>query len=125
MLDFDNKNKKKGIARVLAAWSNTYQGLLWMAKNETAFQQELILTLVLTVVSFMLPVTGMQQLILITVLLLILFSETINTAIEAVVDRIGLEHHPLSGLAKDLGSAAVFISFVIATLAWGVVLWSL
>jgi len=124
-LNFDNKNKKKGIARVLAACSNTYYGLLWLAKNEAAFQQEIILILILTFVSFVLPVTAMQQLALITALLLILLSETLNTAIEAVVDRIGLEHHPLSGLAKDLGSAAVFISFIIATLTWGVILWSL
>jgi diacylglycerol kinase (ATP) len=52
----------------------------------------------------------------------VLFTETINTAIEAVVDRIGYEHHQLSGLAKDLASAAVFISMIIAIIIWGVVL---
>ena len=119
---FDPKNKKQGLSRVLSACKNTGRGLVWMTKNEAAFQQELAISLVLTLVSFMLDVTVIEQAILIIALLFVLFTETINTAIEAVVDRIGYEHHQLSGLAKDLASAAVFISMMIATIIWGVVL---
>ena len=119
---FDPKNKKQGLSRVLSACKNTCRGLVWMIKNEAAFQQELAISLVLTLVSFMLDVTVIEQTILIIALLFVLFTETINTAIEAVVDRIGYEHHQLSGLAKDLASAAVFISMIIAIIIWGVIL---
>lgn len=120
---FDNQNKKTGVNRVVSAFFNTCKGLLWMTKNEAAFKQELILLLVLSLVAFWLDVTAIERVILLCTLLLVLLTETINTAIEATVDRISLEMHELSGLAKDLGSAAVFISFCIATLAWGIILW--
>jgi len=119
---FDPKNKKQGLSRVLSACKNTYRGLVWMTRNEAAFKQELTISLILTFVSFMLDVTVIEQAILIIALLFVLFTETINTAIEAVVDRIGYEHHQLSGLAKDLASAAVFISMIIAIIIWGVIL---
>lgn len=121
---FDNKNKKTGVNRVVSAFFNTCKGLIWMAKNEAAFKQELILLLVLSTVTYWLDVSAIERVILLSSLLLILLTETINTAIEATVDRIGLEMHELSGLAKDLGSAAVFISFCIALVAWGVILWA-
>lgn len=119
---FDNQNKKTGFSRLFSACLNTSKGLLWMSKYETAFKQELLLFLPLIICSFFLQITLQEQAVLIGSLLLILLVETINTAIEAVVDRIGLEIHELSGLAKDLGSAAVFISFSIALIAWGAVL---
>jgi len=123
-MNFDNKNKLTGITRIVSAFSNTGKGLSWMIKNEAAFRQEVLLSAVLTIGTFLLDVSLTQQALLISALLFVLLIETINTAIEAVVDRIGLELHPLSGLAKDLGSAAVFISCIIATLVWGAVLWS-
>ena len=119
---FDNQNKKTGITRIIAAFENTCKGLYWMIKNEAAFKQELVLLAVLTVVSLFIEVTALERISLICALLLVLLTETLNTAIEAVVDRIGLEFHQLSGLAKDLGSAAVFISFTIATLVWVAIL---
>lgn len=94
-------------------------------KNEAAFKQELLLILFLLPVSLLLPISPLEHIALISSLLFILFAETINTAIEAVVDRIGYEHHSLSGLAKDLGSAAVLISFAISGVTWGVILWNL
>lgn len=121
-MTFDNENKKTGISRVLSAFANTYKGIAWMTRNEAAFQQELMLSAVLTVVAFWLDISYAERGALICALLFVLLIETINTAIEAVVDRVGLEIHPLSGLAKDLGSAAVFISFMIATVIWGSVL---
>jgi len=117
-MNFDNKNKKTGISRIIAAFTNTCKGFYWMSKNEAAFKQELALLTVLTVVSLFLEVTTLERIFLIASLLLVLLTETLNTAIEAVVDRIGLELHELSGLAKDLGSAAVFISLTIAVLVW-------
>jgi diacylglycerol kinase (ATP) len=71
-----------------------------------------------------LPVSPLERLLLITVLLLVLIVEILNSAVEAAVDRIGLEHHELSGRAKDLGSAAVLLSLLIAALTWGTVLWT-
>ncbi|MGB0898441.1 MAG: diacylglycerol kinase [Psychrobium sp.] len=123
-MQFDNTNKPTGIRRVLLAFNNTLKGFWWMCKNEAAFKQEVALTLVLTLVTFLLDITLVEQAILISTLLGVLLIETINTAIEAVVDRIGLEIHPLSGLAKDLGSAAVFLSLTIAFIIWGAILWN-
>lgn len=119
------QEKKLGINRIFSAFINTYNGLIWMIKNEAAFKQELLLILLLLPVSLILPVSQLENLALVISLLFILFAETINTAIEAVIDRIGYEHHQLSGLAKDLGSAAVLISCVIASVTWGVILWNL
>ena len=121
-MKFDHKNKKAGIKRIVAAFANTGKGFYWMSKNEAAFKQEVILTIALAIVSVFLDVTSLERVLLITSLLLILLTETLNTAIEAVVDRIGLELHELSGLAKDLGSASVFISLTIAAVVWGGIL---
>jgi diacylglycerol kinase (ATP) len=83
-------------------------GLVWTGKNETAFRPEIIVSFVLIVLSCYLDISIKEQAMLIISLLFVLFSETLNTAIEAVVDRIGYDYHELSGLAKDLASAAVF-----------------
>jgi diacylglycerol kinase (ATP) len=121
-MKFDNNNKKTGMNRVVSAFKNTCKGFFWMSKNEAAFKQEVILMFVLTVISFYLDVTVLEHIFLIVSLLLVILTETLNTAIEAVVDRIGLEFHELSGLAKDLGSAAVFISLTIVVVVWGGIL---
>ena len=117
-MKFDVNNKPKGLKRIILANENSLKAFAWLYKNEAAFRQELVLLLALTPVTFIFNITKLEQAILVASLLFILFAEVVNTAIEAVVDRIGLELHPLSGLAKDLGSAAVFISLVIATLFW-------
>ena len=110
--------KKTGIKRIVSAYKNSCEGFYWMAKHEAAFKQETIVVSALTVVSFYLDVTALERILLIVALFLILLTETLNTAIEAVVDRTGLEFDELSGLAKDLGSAAVFISLIIAVVVW-------
>lgn len=115
---FDNENKPKGLRRIYLASLNSFRAFKWLAKNESAFKQELLLLLVSIPLTFVFQINLTEQLILIIAVLFIIFTEIINTAIEAVVDRVGLEIHPLSGLAKDLGSAAVFISITIAVLAW-------
>lgn len=117
-MKFDVNNKPKGLRRLVLANENSLKAFRWLYKNEAAFRQELLLLLLLTPITFLFDITRLEQVTLIISLLFILFTEIINTAIEAVVDRIGLEIHPLSGLAKDLGSAAVFVSLVIASLTW-------
>ena len=119
---FEPTNKKQGLARVFSAFINTCKGLGWMTKNEAAFRQELLLSVILIPLTFTFNISTLEQAALIVSLLFVLFTETLNTAIEAVVDRIGYEYHELSGLAKDLASAAVFISMVIAVIIWGAVL---
>lgn len=119
---FDSTNKPKGLKRVFLAMNNSMKGFSWMYKNEAAFRQELILLLVLIPTTFLFDISLYEQTALIISLFFIVFTEVINTAIEAVVDRIGLEIHPLSGLAKDLGSAAVLISLVVTFIVWAVIL---
>ncbi len=119
---FEPSNKKQGLSRLIAAFTNTCKGLVWMVKNEAAFRQELIVSFVLIVLSCYLDISIKEQAMLIISLLFVLFTETLNTAIEAVVDRIGYDYHELSGLAKDLASAAVFISMIIAVITWAAVL---
>ena len=101
---------------------NSRRSLLWLARNEAAFREELLLLGVMGCASFFLDVTVLERCALIVSLLVILLVETLNTAIETTIDRIDLEIHPLSGLAKDMGSAAVFISLVIAAVVWASIL---
>jgi len=119
---FDSKDKPKGLKRILLAASNSMKGLSWMYKNEAAFRQELFLLFTLTPVTFLFDISRYEQVTLILSLVFLIFTEVLNTAVEAVVDRIGLEIHPLSGLAKYLGSAAVLISTLVAIIVWLVIL---
>ncbi|NVJ66018.1 MAG: diacylglycerol kinase, partial [Gammaproteobacteria bacterium] len=83
-----------------------------------AFRQELVLTLVLSISAFFLPVTTLERVLMISSLLLILIVELINSAVEAVVDRVSDDWHELSGRAKDIGSAAVFVALFLALFVW-------
>ena len=115
---------RRGIARILAACRNTRDGLAWAWRSEAAFRQEVVVIAIATVAALLLPVSGFQKLVLVGVLILVLIVEIINSAIEAIVDRISLDRHPLSKVAKDMGSAAVALSLLLATATWGVVLYS-
>ncbi len=119
---FDTNNKPKGLKRIFLATNNSMKGFKWLFKNEAAFKQELAMLVILTPVTFFFDISRFEQAILIISLLFIIFTEVLNTAIEAVVDRIGLEIHPLSGLAKDLGSSAVMIALTITAILWAVIL---
>lgn len=114
----------RGLERLGAASRNTWDGLRWAWRSEEAFRQEVVIMAVATVVALLLPISGFQRLALIAVLVLVLIVELFNSAIEAVVDRISLERHPLSKAAKDLGSAAVFLSLLLAFATWAVVLYN-
>lgn len=94
-------------------------------RGEHAFRQELLIVVVAASIAVALPLPGLHKLVLIAVFVLVLIVELINSAIEAVVDRISLEHNPLSKNAKDFGSAAVFLTLALAVVTWIVILWPL
>ena len=109
-------------SRIVRATRHSFAGLRSAIRDEAAFQQELILALVLIPVAVWLGDNGVERALMIGSLLVVLIVELINSAIETVVDRIGTEFHDLSGRAKDLGSAAVFISLIAVPVVWGLVL---
>ena len=116
--------KRQGLMRLIFTLSHTFNGLKWMSRFEAAFQQELVLFSLLGLFACLQEITLSSKLILIASLLFVLFAELVNTAVEVVVDRIGSEYHELSGLAKDIASASVFIAMLIAILVWWSVLWT-
>jgi diacylglycerol kinase (ATP) len=113
---------KSGLKRVFSAFFYSIDGFKAAWRNEHAFRQELMLVVPGVVVALLLPLSPLRKLALIAVLLLILIIELINSAIEAVVDRVSFERHPLSKNAKDFGSAAVFLAIVLACATWAVIL---
>lgn len=114
-----------GFRRIVRAASNSVAGLATAWRIEHAFRQELFVVLPGVVVALLLPVGSIEKLILIGSLILVLIVELLNSAIEATVDRISLDRHPLSKNAKDFGSAAVMLTFLLALAAWLVVIWPL
>lgn len=116
---------KSGLKRIFGAMFYSMEGLRAAWRGEHAFRQELAVAVAATVVALLLPVPTLQQLMLIGVFVLVLIVELLNSAIEAVVDRVSLERNPLSKNAKDFGSAAVFLTFSLAATTWAVILWPL
>ena len=114
---------KGGLSRLFNALRYTWDGLRAAAKHEEAFKQELIVVVPLSIVAWFIPVSLPERALLFSTLQLILIVELINSAIEANTDHISLERHPLAKRAKDMGSAAVFLTIVIALAIWGTVLW--
>jgi diacylglycerol kinase (ATP) len=115
---------KSGLRRIFSAFFYSIDGFKAAWKNEHAFRQELLLVIVGIAIALALPVSAFEKLMLIVVLLLVLVVELINSAIEAVVDRISLDRHELSKNAKDFGSAAVLLTLLIALATWVVVLFN-
>ena len=107
-----------GIRRIIRATRFSAQGFASAWRHEAAFRQELVLVVVMTPLAFWLGQSIVETALLIAVLLLVLIVELFNSAIEAAIDRHGEEHHELSGRAKDMGSAAVFLSLVNAGVIW-------
>ncbi len=114
--------KKKGFARLRAATDYSVEGLRACFASEEAFRLEIMLAVVLTPLAFWLGDSPAERGLLLVAIVLVLLVELLNSAIEAVVDRIGLEYHALSKKAKDIGSAAVFISLVAFVVLWVAVL---
>lgn len=115
-------DKKTGIARILAATKYSYHGLLLAARTESAFKQELVALVILGPLGLYLGETSIEKLMLVSSILLVMIVELLNTAIEAVVDRVGSDFHELSRQAKDLGSAAVFLGISLVILTWGLLI---
>ena len=110
------------IKNLVGALKNSLDGFLHGLKSERAFQQEVILLVVGSITAFLLTDTGLERAVLIGSIAMVLIVELLNSAIEATVDRIGSEIHPLSKNAKDLGSAAVLISLLTAVVLWLIIL---
>jgi diacylglycerol kinase (ATP) len=111
-----------GLVRIINATRYSWQGLCAAFKHESAFRQELLLSVVLVPAAFWVGNTKVEIALLIGSLFLVLMVELLNSAIEAVVDRVGNEQHDLAGRAKDLGSAAVMLSLLLVAIVWGLVL---
>jgi diacylglycerol kinase (ATP) len=114
--------RPQGLKRLGLATLNSLRGLRHCYRSEAAFRQEVWLSAVLVPAGLWLGETGAQRALLVGSMLVVLIVELLNTGIEVVVDRIGTEHHQLSGFAKDLGSTAVFFSLVLLGSTWGLVL---
>lgn len=110
------------VMRLIKALGYSWSGFQAAFINEAAFRQELLLCIVLAPIGLMFGDSSLEKVMLLGSLFVILIVELINTAIEAVVDRIGPEDHPMSGLAKDLGSAAVFLSLCNGAITWILIL---
>jgi diacylglycerol kinase (ATP) len=123
MNDIGARLKPTGFTRMVRAFGASMKGLTGAFREEAAFRQELALALVVIPVGLWLGKNGIERVLLIAPMFLVLIIELINSAIEATVDRIGLERHTLSGLAKDIGSAAVLLSLLLLAVVWLLVLW--
>ncbi|MFC7513451.1 diacylglycerol kinase [Herbaspirillum sp. GCM10030257] len=121
-LQISEFKSKNGLKRILRATGYSIAGLRTAWKSEHAFRQELMLVIPACIIAFLVPVPVLQRVALVAVLFLVLIVELINSAIEAVVDRVSFERHPLSKNAKDFGSAAVFLALTLAAITWGIIL---
>lgn len=112
----------RGIKRIINASGYSMDGLKFAFVNEAAFRTLLVLSIFLIPIALILPVAPVEKAVMVSVCLLSLIIELFNSAIEAVVDRVSLERHPLSKSAKDLGSAAQFIGLWTIFIVWGIIL---
>lgn len=119
-----NKPRARGVKRLYNATLYSWAGLKATFKTEAAFRQESVAFLLLTPLALIVGDNALEWILLIGSLLLVLMMELVNSAIEAVVDRISSEYHPLSGRAKDIGSAVVFMALIFAVFTWGMVIFS-
>jgi len=117
--------KNTGIRRVILAGGYSLAGIRAALRHEAAFRQEAALALVMISAALWLPVTATERILLIASVVLVMIVELLNSAIEAVVDRIGSERHELSGRAKDMGSAAVLLALLLTLYVWCQILWPL
>ena len=117
-------SQTKGLTRVIKAAGYSLKGLKAAWVNEAAFRQEAIAAIIAIIIAFYLDISQIYRILLIGSVVLVAIVELINSGIEAVVDRIGSEYHELSGRAKDIGSAAVFVTIGLALFIWGTVLWT-
>ncbi|MCO6524532.1 MAG: diacylglycerol kinase [Candidatus Schmidhempelia sp.] len=110
--------KTTGLTRIIKATKYSFQGIKAAFKHEAAFKQETYLLIATLLLVTLIEFSLYERILLVISIIFVMVIELINSAIEAIVDRIGKEHHELSGRAKDLGSAAVFLSIIITSLLW-------
>jgi diacylglycerol kinase (ATP) len=115
---------KSGLGRIVAACRNSAAGFRAAWRTEHAFRQEVVVLIFGVILACALKISAFERFVLIGVLVFVLCIELVNSALEAVVDRISLERHPLSKNAKDFGSAAVTLAILLAAGAWIVVLFN-
>jgi diacylglycerol kinase (ATP) len=116
-----DQNPHKGNRGLVRAWhaaKNSWRGLVFAFKEESAFRQELTLFVLLTPIALVLPVSLFEKAVLICSLVLVMAIELLNSSVEAAIDRISFEHHDLSKRAKDFGSAAVMLALLISFILW-------
>ncbi len=111
----------RGLTRLFSAIRNSMRGLKAIFRSEEAFRMEAIATMILIPLAFWLDVSKVERALLISSLLILLIVEMLNTAIEVVVDRIGTEIDPLSGMAKDVASTSVMFATILAGLVWAII----
>jgi diacylglycerol kinase (ATP) len=114
-------NPHKGNRGLLRAWyamRNSWDGLVFAVREESAFRQELTLAICLAPLALIFPFDLLERLVLIGAIVLVLIVELLNSSVEAAVDRISFEHHGLSKRAKDYGSAAVMLALLMCALVW-------
>ncbi|WP_222889028.1 MULTISPECIES: diacylglycerol kinase [Enterobacteriaceae] len=117
-------NNTTGLTRIIKAAGYSWKGVRAAWLNEAAFRQEAVAVILAIVIACWLDVDAITRVLLIGSVVLVMIVEILNSAIEAVVDRIGTDFHELSGRAKDMGSAAVLMSILLALATWGMLLWS-
>ena len=117
-IDQNPHKGNKGITRAFRAAVNSWNGLVFAVREESAFRQELTLASVLVPLSFILPVSPAEHIILFGSVILVLIVELLNSSVEAAIDRISFEKHGLSQRAKDFGSAAVMLALILCLFSW-------
>ncbi len=118
------KPGRKGLARLVAAVGYSWSGFRQAWQHEAAFRQELCLLVLLVPAAFWLGQTVVETIVLLMSCLIVLVTELLNSAVEAVVDLVSPGIHPLAARAKDMGSAAVSIALIQVLVVWGLVGWS-
>ncbi|KMY85623.1 Diacylglycerol kinase [Candidatus Paraburkholderia calva] len=124
-LPFNPYKGNRGFTRAWHAMKNSLNGFRVAIREESAFRQELTLAAILLPYSVFVPVAPVERVALIASVLLVLIVELLNSSVEAAIDRISLERHELSKLAKDFGSAAVMVALGVCVVTWALILWPL
>lgn len=117
------KSRDTGFRHLVYSTGYSLKGLAAAFRNETAFRQELAVCAVLVPFAWWIGKNPVEWLVLVGSCVFVLIVELLNSAVETVVDRIGREHHELSGRAKDIGSAAVMLALGMAATTWGLLAW--
>ncbi len=112
----------KGLKRIVNAFFFSIAGFKAIWQHEEAFRQEVLLLIVAVPIALWITDNRIEQVLLIASVVGVLLVELLNSAVEAAIDRIGFEHHELSGRAKDIGSAAVMLSLSLAVITWTLIL---